>query len=453
MTQASDIFVCTNQPNGSYTLNASPNIFCFGDASNGGWNYMLPATAIIYIIFGLGALVFFIYVYIYKKRLQYMQSQIEQRRTRINDAIENLKKRNGTVGDIEMEELMEDETISTEYMSLQKYEKGVQNLEKNFSERYKFLLKRFKRRHFYWEAVITGRKLILSLLYTFLHPIQVVVFGILVVFVALILHFRAVPFKQKFHNLMEYIVLLSTLLVLFMGFLFFVDLWPASWLETFSIVLTLIIIISCTIVIVLMVLADLWTRRRKDQQKQLMLKKELETIIGKNTEFDLKKQYKSLFPSALKNMNKIVVDEEDDPHDPWMILFNLLHEGSNHFKEEQEDFVNDDENDVWVTSTNSLRAFDDAEDEWVVMANVLAVDDNGDNVYASMSTRIVRVEFDLPFYMTDKEDSEEDNSKDINDVINSLFTIERVKKRAGAIRKSVKKLLTRSNTEESQDLI
>jgi hypothetical protein len=203
MTQASEIFVCTQQPNGQFTLNNSPDIFCYGDASNGGWNYMLPAPIVIYICFGLGSLLFFMYVFIEKKRLIHGNEKIKKMRNSVEETSEMIKKENNIVGDVELDELHELEfgqDLLVQMNKLEKYEKSIHNAEKNFRERYRFLLLRFKRKLFYWEAVITARKLALSLLYTFLKPVQVVVFGIFVVFLALVLHFNFVPFRQVCYN-------------------------------------------------------------------------------------------------------------------------------------------------------------------------------------------------------------------------------------------------------------
>jgi hypothetical protein len=65
------------------------------------------------------------------------------------------------------------------------------------------MLARFKRRYFYWEAVVTGRKLLISILNTFLLPITVVVFSLVIIAAALLAHMYAVPFRYKFHNIME----------------------------------------------------------------------------------------------------------------------------------------------------------------------------------------------------------------------------------------------------------
>jgi len=74
-------------------------------------------------------------------------------------------------------------------------------LNKNFISQNKFILKRFRTKFFYWEAIVTLRKTILSLLNIFLNPMLVVVTAIGVIFLGIVLHERAVPFKRKFHNL------------------------------------------------------------------------------------------------------------------------------------------------------------------------------------------------------------------------------------------------------------
>jgi hypothetical protein len=456
ITQASTIFVCTRQPNGSYTLNESPNIFCFGNSSNGYWNAMLPATIIIYVVFGLGAVIFFMYVFIHKKRLKRMENEIKYRYARIEELKEEVKLRKGIVGDIEiadLDQLMENDWMSTEFVNIQRFEARVKNSDKNFRERYKFLLSRFKRRYFYWEAVITSRKLIISLLYTFLYPVQVVVFGILTIFVALLLHVSFVPFRQKFHNLMEYIVLLSTLLVLFLGFLFFVQDWPAPWVSKFAEVITVTITVLCSTIVVFMILYDMWTRRRKDQKKQYILRKQLEESLGKTAEVDLKKQYKNLFPNALKNMNRIVIDAEDDPNDPWIIEENLLNSENDKKHDQWSIEYSDDEMNPWHVAENMLLedAKKQEEDDWIVTANLLAQDDKGEAVYANMSTRRVRIEFDLPFYMSDKDDSEEETSRNINDVIDSLFTIQRLKNRITSIKNTLVKVFAKRTVEEVEE--
>lgn len=180
-----------------------------------------------------------------------------------------------------------------------------------------------------------------------------------------------------------------------------------------------------------MVLVDLWTRRQKEQQKIRLLKEQLEIEIGKNTAASLKTQYKTLFPSALQKMNRVIVDE-DDPNDPWLVQENpLLVELTYEIEYEL------DTQDPWIVSDNRLLEEQEDDDDWIIIPNLLAIDDKGESVYAGMSTRLIRIEFDLPFYATDEEDSDEDTSRNVNDIIESLFTKQRAKKRILSIKKSV----------------
>ena len=94
ITSASEIFVCTAQPDGSYTLNKSPDISCY----SGSWFYMLPISILAYLVFGGGSALYFIYVLI-------------------------------------------------------RYDILIKD--KGFNQRNKFILKRFKKKFFYWEAVVT----------------------------------------------------------------------------------------------------------------------------------------------------------------------------------------------------------------------------------------------------------------------------------------------------------
>jgi len=137
MTTASEVFVCKLQPNGLYTLNNSPDIFCY----QGIWWYMFPLTLLWYALFGGGSLVYF----------------------------------------------------SLIVFKFKNWSKST-----NFNERNKFMLSRFKKRLFFWEAVITLRKTILSILYIFLDPMLVIVCGIFLLYVGFLLHTNFIPFKRKF---------------------------------------------------------------------------------------------------------------------------------------------------------------------------------------------------------------------------------------------------------------
>jgi hypothetical protein len=138
MTTASEVFVCKLQPNGLYTLNNSPDIFCY---EPGVWWYMFPLTILWYLLFGFGSFAYFVLI----------------------------------------------------YFKYQSWSKST-----NFNERNKFMLSRFKKRLYFWEAVITLRKTILSILNIFLAPMLVIVSGIFLMFVGFLLHTNFIPFKRKF---------------------------------------------------------------------------------------------------------------------------------------------------------------------------------------------------------------------------------------------------------------
>jgi hypothetical protein len=76
MGQASQIMVCTQQADGTFTLNASPDITCY--VSYGPWSTMLPLTVILYVLFGGGAILFFIALYVYSRYLNIKTSSICQ---------------------------------------------------------------------------------------------------------------------------------------------------------------------------------------------------------------------------------------------------------------------------------------------------------------------------------------------------------------------------------------
>ena len=141
MTTASEIFVCTNQPNGISTMDASPNILCY---NNQVWYSMLPVSIIVLVGFNAIWLLFFGYMFLIRKRL----------------------KEKGTV----------------------------------YKHRFKFILRRFNSKFFFWEAVITLRKTFISILSIFFAPMSVIAFAIGILYVALVAHMNAVPFKRKFHN-------------------------------------------------------------------------------------------------------------------------------------------------------------------------------------------------------------------------------------------------------------
>jgi hypothetical protein len=206
MTTASEVFVCTKQPDGVYTLNSSPDIRCYQDTT---WFTMMPLTLVWYIIFGGGSAVYFILIY---------------------------------------------------------FKYSVWSKQTNFRERNKFMLSRFRNKLFFWEAVITLRKTILSILYIFLDEMLVIVCGIFLLYAGFLLHTNFVPFKRKFHNVMDYFVIIVTMTTLFFGLLFFVDRFPEGT-KGIAEYVAFLVIIGSTIIVVSMILWDANTRRKNDKKK------------------------------------------------------------------------------------------------------------------------------------------------------------------------------------------
>ncbi len=276
------------------------------------------------------------------------------------------------------------------------------------------MLARFKRRYFYWEAVVTGRKLLISILNTFLKPMLVVVFGILIIIISLLAHMFAVPFRYKFHNLMEYIVLLSILLVLFFGLLFFVDKFPTRGAQDFCIYLAFVIIIGSTVVVVVMIVWDFFTRRKKDQKLVKQRRKQLIEQFGELKEQELQKEYERLFPSTFSTRSMIVEQDEEDWADDaeWNVTNNELIVGMN-----------------WTIKLNPL----------VEDSNISLEDD-----YEAMIGLDKVVQFNPPFYNSDSEMSDEGDKQTLNDITEELFGITRIQRKMFSVRKKVVKVVHNS---------
>jgi hypothetical protein len=193
--------VCTRQPDGTFTLNSSPDIRCYQDVT---WFFMMPLTLVWYVVFGCGSAVYFILI----------------------------------------------------FFNFNKWSK-----ETNFNERNKFMLSRFRKKLYFWEAVVTLRKTILSILYIFLDEMLVIVAGIFLLFIGYLLHTNFVPFKRKFHNVMDYFVIIVTMATLFFGLLFYVDRFPDGTKAPLE-YLAFTVIIGSTLIVVSMILWDANTRRK-----------------------------------------------------------------------------------------------------------------------------------------------------------------------------------------------
>jgi hypothetical protein len=109
---------------------------------------------------------------------------------------------------------------------------------KRFNARFRYLFVRFRDERLYWEMIIILRKLAISAAIIFFStsPILVILFSMFVIFCAFILQTHNVPYRRKFHNYMEYSVLLSTEFLLFSALLFYVNNFPAlGWIDALGI--------------------------------------------------------------------------------------------------------------------------------------------------------------------------------------------------------------------------
>jgi hypothetical protein len=136
MTTAFQSFGCKEQPNGMWTLVASPNIFCF----QGGWWFLVPISILSIIIFGLGTIIYFIFL-----------------------MIGSVKLKNRSF----------------------------------FKKINQISLQTFKKRAFFWQLTILIRKAMFSILRVFFAPISMMAFGITISFFATLLQFHYVPYRKK----------------------------------------------------------------------------------------------------------------------------------------------------------------------------------------------------------------------------------------------------------------
>jgi hypothetical protein len=157
--------------------------------------------------------------------------------------------------------------------------------------------------------------MIISLLNIFFSPQFVITFSIAIMFIALVLHLEFVPFKRKWHNLMEYIMLMATIFTLFFGLLFLGSdsLFPA--LRTFVEVLSVTVIIVSNVLVIVMTIWDIYVRQKnigKRKKKDKLLNEKNKELENLEEEFDFhfnwsKWNISSDEDSSL-NMNEIIVD-------------------------------------------------------------------------------------------------------------------------------------------------
>ncbi|KAL9643283.1 hypothetical protein ABK040_014739 [Willaertia magna] len=236
ITKAAEIFDCQSMIDGlgkvvHLYVGSSPDLYCF---ENDWWIYFAFAL-VTFLLFGLGTILLFAYI-VYKK----------------DQAVGNMK----------------------------------------FYARFRFLFIRFRSGRLYWEIVIILRKLLISAAIIFFSnwPILVVLFTMFVIFISFILQTHHVPYRRVFHNVMEYIVLLSTEFLLFSGLLFYVDQFPDSWNADALGYLCILTVIISTVVIGILILLDFssqyYADRRKqkeyDAQKKLQKENELNKFNNKH---------------------------------------------------------------------------------------------------------------------------------------------------------------------------
>jgi hypothetical protein len=394
-TSASDIFICTVQPNGDSTLNSSPDIFCY----KGTWYQMLPVTIALYAFFGIGTLSLFLYVFIRKKHLDrkvaqtnlfYLAQEEPKELPKSEFALAREKRRLAT---------------------LWKQNKDLEISVTNFNQMFQYVFRRFQKKYFYYEFVVLLRKLILSLLYIFLKPLLVIIFAIFILMVSLLIHLKLMPYRMKFHNMIDYIVLIATLLVLFFGLLFFVNDFPAPWMNTAAVYLTTGIIIGGSILVALLIVWDIQTRRRKEALLRKRRREQLLVEYGAMKETELRALYRKQFPSLWMKMQQSKEDQDDDD-DPWVYIEN---EYAKTLSEEQ-----------WE------------EEEWIVMPNPLVEDPIAEREFKDLEEK--EVEFALPFYLSDEDSGEEvDKPQALHELTEDLFGPERVSKKIQELKSLIKK--------------
>jgi len=474
MTQSATPFVCSKQPTGDWTMNASPDIFCFSEDPN--WRFMVVLSSIFYTIFALGILIFFLYVYIEKKRIDFkvkkllngeitdqteVAKQLElvekKQQEHLKSKMEHANNNFVSYGRKLMQWSQRDREIEkrkVQHALDRQREKEVLKSDpstylsyRNFNQRFSFILKRFKRKYLWWEVVITGRKLILSILYIFVGPFLVVTLGIGVIFVALILQEKYVPFKAKFLNFFEYVTLLTTLIVLFFGLLFFVEAWPSKELELAGTWIATIIIVSSIVFVFAMIFWDVHTRRKQDKKKSRRRKQKLVEQFGEEQAKKMEKQLKSLFAKT----NKTIIEDLDEGNedDKWVVMENeyakVMAEELSKYSEDY--WYRDDEDeqiispmlstpllagtDNWNITENTLKKLlseEENDEEWIIVENPLSEEYQFD--YQQLEMKLQNVEFTLPFFQEDdSESSDEDTSRNINEVIENLFSTQRIAKK------------------------
>jgi hypothetical protein len=142
----------------------------------------------------------------------------------------------------------------------------------------RFTLSKYKKKFFYWNLFDSIRKASFSVLTVFFKPMFLITVGIAIVFTGMMLQVNFIPYRKKFHNLMDYFILMSTLMTLFSGLLLFVvgrdggenliiDSGLKEFLNAVLPVITVMLIIGSNIVVISMFLFDVYVRRKKAKKR------------------------------------------------------------------------------------------------------------------------------------------------------------------------------------------
>jgi hypothetical protein len=145
--------------------------------------------------------------------------------------------------------------------------------------------------------------------------------GIAVVFFGMLAQVNFIPYRKKFHNLMEYFILLSTLLTLMAGLLLFVvdrsggstlviDPGLSSFLKSVLPVITILLIVVSNVVVISMFAYDVYIRRKKDKIK-LKNKRKLESEIIEN-EKKFARQLDDLHGRSMNQMKNLPWETEHE---------------------------------------------------------------------------------------------------------------------------------------------
>ncbi|KAL9646273.1 hypothetical protein ABK040_009960 [Willaertia magna] len=101
-----------------------------------------------------------------------------------------------------------------------------------------------------------------------------------------------------------------------------------------------------------------------------------------------------------------------------------------------------EEEERWNITENTLRKAIvkyEEKDDWTVLQNPLNEQNQFD--YQQLEMKIYHIEFNLPFFQDLQEDSsDEERSNSINDILDNLFSKERIDKKKKAVKKKLESL-------------